>query len=67
VQPELDAAGNPVATIIHLDSVVRAAHLVAIFGDEPIPKTLKLHQTLDVFNAFYVNKYIDHHAFDLLH
>jgi hypothetical protein len=66
VQPELDATWNPVATIVHLDSVVRTAHLVAIFQDKPIPKTLKFHQTLDVFKAFYVSKHIDHHAFDLL-
>jgi hypothetical protein len=66
VQPELDATGNPVTSIIHLDCVICAAHLLAIFGDEPVPKTLKFHQTLDSFQAFYVNKYIDHHAFDLL-
>jgi hypothetical protein len=31
-----------------------------------VPKTLTYQQTLDAFKAFYVNKHIDHHAFDLL-
>ena len=66
VQPKFDATGNPVVTIVHLNSIVRATHLIAVFRDEPVPKTLKFHQTLDVFNACYVNSYIDHHAFDLL-
>jgi hypothetical protein len=66
LQPEVDDAGDPVTSIIHLDSIIRAAHLVAIFGEEFVPKTLTYQQTLDAFKAFYVNKHIDHHAFDLL-
>jgi hypothetical protein len=66
VQPEFDPAGDPVVSIIHLDCVIRAAHLIGIFGENFVPKDLRFHQTLDAFNAFYVNKFIDHHAFDLL-
>lgn len=63
VQPEMDA-GSPVVSIIHLDCVIRSAHLVAIYGTEPIPK-IQCHQSLDAFKVFYVNKFIDHHAFQL--
>ena len=35
---------------------------LSITGDQPIPKCLKHTNTLDVFTAFYVNKYTDHHA-----
>jgi hypothetical protein len=66
LQPKVDDAGDLVTSIIHLNSIICAAHLVAIFGEEFMPKTLTYQQTLDVFKAFYVNKYIDHHAFDLL-
>jgi hypothetical protein len=66
VQPQFDAGGNPSFSIVHLDSVIRAAHLLPVFGDKPVPKTHKFHRTLDVFESFYVNKYIDHHAFHLL-
>jgi hypothetical protein len=66
VQPEFDPAGSPIISIIHLDCIIRAAHLVSIFGENFVPQDLKFHHTLDAFNAFYINKFIDHHAFDLL-
>jgi len=66
VQPEVDPVGDPVISIIHLDCIIRATHLLPVFGEDFVPKTLKFHQTLDAFKAFYVNKYIDHHTFDLL-
>ena len=31
-----------------------------------IPKDLHFSQSLDSFRAFYVNRFIDHHAFKLL-
>jgi len=52
-------------SIIHLDAVVRASHLLPIFGDGPVPRTLAFTDTLNTFNRFYVNKYIDHHAFEI--
>jgi hypothetical protein len=63
VQPEVNQDGLPVISIIHLDCVVRAAHLIGVFGNTPIPKTLLFSQSLDSFKFFYVNKFIDHHAF----
>jgi len=66
VQPEVNPTGAPVTSIIHLDCIIRAAHLVPVFGEDFVPKTLTFHQTLDVFKAFYVNKYVDHHVFYLL-
>lgn len=66
VRPQFDAVGGPSFAIIHLDAVIRAAHLLPVFNGEPIPKTYKFHQTLDIFDSFYINKYIDYHAFDLL-
>jgi hypothetical protein len=67
VQPEDDDAGEPVYEVVHLDSIVRAAHLLPVFGPEMVPADLHYSQTLDVFRAFYLNCFIDHHAYDLLH
>lgn len=53
------------ASIIHLDTVVRAAHLLPIFGPEHVSKALSFTDTLDTFRRFYVNKYADHHAFEV--
>jgi hypothetical protein len=52
-------------SIIHLDTVVRAAHLLPVFGPERVSKTLLFTDTLDTFTEFYVNKFVDHHAFEI--
>ena len=65
VQPAVTDDGLPDISIIHLDCIVRAAHLLPIYGDNPIPHSISLHDTLDAFVAFYVNKYVDHHAFEI--
>lgn len=65
VQPEEESDGSPTISVIHLDSIFRAAHLLPIYAssNNPIPRSLSLHETLDTFTIFYVNKFIDHHAF----
>ena len=63
VQPDDD--GSP-PSIIHLDSVVRAAHLLPVFGPERVSTTLSFTDTLDTFTRFYVNKFVDHHAFEIV-
>jgi hypothetical protein len=68
VVDELDASnedGEPPATILHLDTIVRAAHLLPVFGHEHVLRTLSFTDTLDTFTSFYVNKYADHHAFEI--
>ena len=67
VQPEVDADNCPVISIIHLDCVIRAAHLLALFGtNTPIPRALHSSQTLDSFKSFYLNRFIDHNAFQII-
>jgi len=68
VQPEEESDGSPTVSVIHLDCIFRAAHLLPIYAssNNPIPHSLSLHETLDTFTAFYVNKFIDHHTFHLL-
>ena len=64
VQPELDD-DQPVVSVIHLDCVVCAAHLIGVYGSKSIPRDLTFHDSLDAFISFYVNKFIDHHAFSI--
>jgi hypothetical protein len=63
VQPELDEDGQPVVSVIHLDCIVRAAHLIGVYGEDFIPKDLEFYESLDSFISFYINKFGDHHAF----
>ena len=66
VEPDVHN-GQPFMTVIHLDMVFRATHLLPVFYKHP---ALSKHQcyehTLDLFSKFYVNCYIDHHAFEVL-
>ena len=39
--------------------------MIGVFGQDPIPKDIPLAYSLDVFRAYYVNKYIDHHSFEI--
>ena len=54
----------PSVSVIHIDSIFRAAHLLPIFDENPLPRTLNYTSTLDSFKAFYVNNYIDYHAYE---
>lgn len=65
VEPDVDHQGRRVTSVIHLDSILRAAHLIGIAGNYTIPRQLKHTDSLEAFRAFYVNKYIDHHAHEI--
>ena len=65
VEPDITDDGEPFTSIIHLDTIVRASHLLPVFGQGCVSKTLSFTNTLDAFTRFYVNKYVDHHAFEI--
>ena len=64
VEPEFDLEGEPLYAIIHLDTMIRAAHLIGE-PNGPIPANITHITALDTFDPFYVNKYIDHHAYEI--
>jgi len=66
---EADVCDNeqPSLAIIHLDSIYRAAHLVPAYrSSDFVNRLLTMHDTLDYFKNFYVNKSVDHHAFEIV-
>ncbi|KAF8801821.1 hypothetical protein BYT27DRAFT_7309117 [Phlegmacium glaucopus] len=65
VEPDFDQTGNHAMSIIHIDSILRGAHLMGVYGSHFVPQHLKFNHTLDAFRSFYVNKYIDHHAHEI--
>ena len=66
VELDFDQTGNHSMLVIHVDSILHAAHLIGVSnGSEFIPHHLKSNHTLDAFHSFYVNKYIDHHAHEI--
>jgi hypothetical protein len=66
VKPVYTSNNQRLTSVVHLDCALRGAHLLPVFGDRFVPRNLHYSETLDAFRAFYVNKYIDHHAFEIL-
>ena len=63
VEPEYTHGQYRNMGVIHLDSVVRGAHLLPRFpSTTQLPREINYTQTLNVYQSFYVNKYVDHHA-----
>ncbi|KDQ50125.1 hypothetical protein JAAARDRAFT_108042, partial [Jaapia argillacea MUCL 33604] len=62
--PEFTGNGHSSLTVIHLNSVERAAHLIGVCGSGFLPADFFHEDTLDTFGAFYVSKYADHHMHD---
>jgi hypothetical protein len=67
VEPDVTDDGAPLTSVIHLDTIIWAAHLLPVFKNEPelVSRAFSFSDTLDKFQKFYVNKYIDHHAFEI--
>ena len=65
VKPDLAKDGIPIASVIHLDTIFRAAHLMPVYGNDAVPRYLSSTESLDAFDSYYVNKYIDNHAFEI--
>jgi hypothetical protein len=61
----LNDGGESPTAILHLDTIVRAAHLIPVFGREHVSPTLSFTDTLNTFTKFYVNRFVDHHSFEI--
>ncbi|KAH7923128.1 hypothetical protein BV22DRAFT_1016022 [Leucogyrophana mollusca] len=64
-RPGIREDGSRNIAIIHIDTIYRAAHLIPIYGPEFVPDNIKFYQSYDAFRTFYINKYADHHAFEI--
>jgi hypothetical protein len=55
--------------VIHVDTILRCAHLIPVFGQNPIDRSLNLSpdNSLDAFISYYVNKYADHHMHEIVY
>jgi len=66
VEPDVYEDGLPYLAVIHLESIFRAAHLIPAYRTSNfVRRSLTMHNTLDEFKAFYINKFVDHHAFEI--
>ena len=53
--------------VIHVDAILWCAHLIPVFSQNPIDRSLNLtpNNSLDAFLSYYVNKYADHHMHEI--
>lgn len=67
VEPEFndDGVSRPYE-VIHIDTIYRAAHLIGYYGEYFVPLALRASDSLDAFEAFFVNSLIDYHAHEHL-
>ena len=67
VEPKILDETQPCLTIISLDRILRAAHLIPVYKTRSfIPRSLTMEKTLDEFKRFYINRFIDYHAFSIV-
>ncbi|KLO09228.1 hypothetical protein SCHPADRAFT_834269 [Schizopora paradoxa] len=55
----------PALEIISVDSILRAAHLIPAYGNEFISLEINYSNVLSKFDRYFVNKYADHHAYEI--
>lgn len=67
VTPDFDADGSRTRSVVHTDTIVRGCHLIPVYGKDPLPRDFSFHTSLDRFQAYYVNRYIDYHAFETVY
>ncbi|KAG1818093.1 uncharacterized protein BJ212DRAFT_1269688 [Suillus subaureus] len=51
--------------VIHVDTIFHSAHLIPLYGTDMLPLVMKSHHILNIFTLFYINKYADHHTFEI--
>ncbi len=69
VRHALHGTRRPQAQVICISDILHAAHLIPVFsGLVPIPDDLKHTECLDhpEFRTFYVNRFVNHHVFEIL-
>jgi hypothetical protein len=66
VHSERDRQGNPEVQVISTDSIIRAAHLLPIYGNHRVPRDVTFSNILDKAQSFFINHFVDHHVHELV-
>jgi len=57
---------QPHLAVVHVDAILHAVHLLPFFGQELAKLDVTPDNSLDRHGMFYVNRYVDHHSFEIL-
>ncbi|KAF7310320.1 hypothetical protein MIND_00406100 [Mycena indigotica] len=59
---------QPELVVIHVDTILRAVHLMPVFGRATVPEeNFDATDSLNAFEAFYVSKLADYHAHEIIY
>jgi len=67
VHPSFAWGDRPNIAVIHIDAIFRAAHLIPTYDNNFVSPDIGPHNSYDSFHRFYVNKFADHHAFEIVY
>jgi len=66
VTPARNANHSSNVYVIPNDFIMRAAHSIPVYGITKVPFDMAHFHSLDAYRTFYVNKFADHHMFEIL-
>jgi len=68
VEPDIeDDSESPHVAVIHIDCILHAVHLMPVTRTARfVDRSITMHTSLDTFKLFYLNRFIDYHAFESL-
>jgi hypothetical protein len=66
VKPQDDPDGSSSVGFISMEKIVRACHLIPVYGTEKVHPRMDPYKSLTSYKSYYLNKFIDHHAFEIL-
>ena len=66
-KPNILTNGSPSTAVIHIDTILCCTHLIPVYdSSRPVPCAIKYSDSLDSFDIHYVNKYADHHMYEVV-
>ena len=66
VCPERDEDCQHPVQVIHLNTILRGAHLLPCYGEGFLPENMTQSDALDAWDTYFVNQFVDYHAHELL-
>ena len=57
---------KPFLGVVPLDTIIRACHLIPCYRDSLVPHGHSHMKSLTTFESFYVNRFVDLHAFEII-
>ena len=64
VEPDIGDDESPHVAVIHIDCILRAVYLMPVTRTPCfVNRSITMHTSLDTFKLFYLNRFVDNHAF----